>query len=878
MVMFAGAPIVADATAISSTAAGGNWSAGATWIGGVVPGANDSVTISDGATVTINTTALAKGVTVGTGSRTPATLIWDAAAARTLTVGGSVFISSNGAFQTPTSGSVTTHLLTLSGDLINDGVLDFQTKVAAGIGSLGSDITFNGATSNTFGGAGSRTNIQRMTVNKGSQANVLELNPANFLVASTNYPGPQMSFLTLTSGTFKISGTFIMAGQVFSTVNYNISENAGFWLNNPSFTVTAQNATVTVYGLLRISQGTFNVGTAAGNGLNAGSNNVLSGGTFIIEGGTLNVAGGFIAVVNAYTYTQTGGTVNSATAGVTGTGFYFVPLSFSSFTLSGGAINLVQATTDPGGLDYSVSAITLSITGGTLTAGTGATTPGSVFKLFGTTPSLVIDNTTNSKEADGSPGSNDTPLTIDGNLIINAGSTLAFPSFMRCNVIGSTLLNNGTLNGANVLLRFGGSVPQTLTGTGLFTTPLLRLEVDNTNGLTLDPGINQITVSQIFLLNGGTTHSEKLTLGNGGSSTAVVQIGSSTSVSQPGVFDVAPAYNIGTGGEKLYYFNITSPRTIGVELSPSRILTLLVIQGGNSQVILTGGNLTVSSSTTLNSTRFVTGSNVLIIPTGATVSANLGFVDGFLRQTFTAAALKHFDVGTAVGYLGMDINATGPFPATVTVNATGNPLPVYPGISLKRYWFVNAPANFGAGLTFLYQGADIGPQDYSKFVAARYDGSFTTFTGTASSNTVFINSVNSIYGAWTLLEPDTDFDGIRDSYEDAHAMNKIDAADAAQDFDGDGMTNLAEYLAATDPRDAASRLRVVSITRSGTNCVISFSAEAGRPYRLEFKNSLADLNWQLVSDLTPNISGTAQITDNSAGTTPRFYRIRLLLP
>lgn len=53
-------------------------------------------------------------------------------------------------------------------------------------------------------------------------------------------------------------------------------------------------------------------------------------------------------------------------------------------------------------------------------------------------------------------------------------------------------------------------------------------------------------------------------------------------------------------------------------------------------------------------------------------------------------------------------------------------------------------------------------------------------------------------------DPDDDNDGMPDDYETDKGFNPLDAADAALDADGDGLTNLEEFQAGTDPRDRLS--------------------------------------------------------------------------
>ena len=82
-----------------------------------------------------------------------------------------------------------------------------------------------------------------------------------------------------------------------------------------------------------------------------------------------------------------------------------------------------------------------------------------------------------------------------------------------------------------------------------------------------------IVTNRVNLFQGGFINSGQITLGNAGASTTVVQIGSTGLTTPGGNFDVSPVHNQGTGGQIMLYAFETAPRTTGVEINPTRILT-----------------------------------------------------------------------------------------------------------------------------------------------------------------------------------------------------------------------------------------------------------------------------------------------------------------
>ncbi|MGA0849966.1 MAG: hypothetical protein ACO3RX_08435, partial [Chthoniobacterales bacterium] len=122
--------------------------------------------------------------------------------------------------------------------------------------------------------------------------------------------------------------------------------------------------------------------------------------------------------------------------------------------------------------------------------------------------------------------------------------------------------------------------------------------------------------------------------------------------------------------------------------------------------------------------------------------------------------------------------------------------------------------------------------------------------------------------------PDSDADGMPDGFEVTHGFAPDDPQDAARDSDADGQVNLAESVAGTDPRNAASVLRVIStlFDREKNEVSIAWSSVPGRQYTLQYKASLGDQGWDDVGSHTAT-GDTSSLTVAGQGGTRGFYRV-----
>lgn len=132
---------------------------------------------------------------------------------------------------------------------------------------------------------------------------------------------------------------------------------------------------------------------------------------------------------------------------------------------------------------------------------------------------------------------------------------------------------------------------------------------------------------------------------------------------------------------------------------------------------------------------------------------------------------------------------------------------------------------------------------------------------------------------FSIVSVDSDHDGIPDAYESANGLNPNDPADAALDRDGDGMTNLEEFIAGTALNDPNSLLRILAIARTSNSAAVTFSSVQNKRYQIEASPDL--VTWTPISgDIFANgASTTYNDAQGGAGAASpfdrHFYRARV---
>jgi hypothetical protein len=163
--------------------------------------------------------------------------------------------------------------------------------------------------------------------------------------------------------------------------------------------------------------------------------------------------------------------------------------------------------------------------------------------------------------------------------------------------------------------------------------------------------------------------------------------------------------------------------------------------------------------------------------------------------------------------------------------------------------------------------------------------SFGPFKGDASwgmkqaenNDDVMVSLQNPTPGKPNESRTDSDWDGMPDDWELTHGFKPEFAGDASTDLDGDGLTNLQEYICGTHPGEKASRLEL-AVIRDNDQLELRFQAQPNRTYSIESRERLENDGWRTVRTLAPGASDGEVVLREliKRDQRARFFRLMVL--
>lgn len=164
-------------------------------------------------------------------------------------------------------------------------------------------------------------------------------------------------------------------------------------------------------------------------------------------------------------------------------------------------------------------------------------------------------------------------------------------------------------------------------------------------------------------------------------------------------------------------------------------------------------------------------------------------------------------------------------------------------------------------------------------------GVFNSGTRQFTGEIDFVRISNKALPAQHFVPMDHDGDGMASDWEADNGLDPYDDGSidpdngAAGDMDEDGICNLDEYRADTNPLSSQSALRIGKIVGAPAGVDITFQSKASRVYELQGRSLPKSSTWEAVTDEVTGIDGDLTISDIVASNqNSKMYRIGAFLP
>ena len=616
-----------------------SWNTGSNWSLNHVPTSSEDVVIPNVSTDPrySSSSSTVKSITVQNGGN----LLFERSSAYTLTVTGNVTVNSGGSFGVRTGGSSATSTLTVGGNFVNDGSVDFVDVSVI-------NLNFNSSSSQTISGSGSTMNLNAITL---TNASSFAVNRAINLASNWTNNGKTVSG----SGTVTLNGTSTIVGSTSTSF--------------PNLTVTGtvnQGINTSVSGNYSQTGGTYNQNTGAtAYSLTVTGNFSLSGSSVFNMQTTSNGLGA-TTTVNGATGTTISGTarLNMDDGGATASNVSI----FQTTNFSASSTGIIIDFGDEGNTKNNQFRISENCTK-TGTSGrfyTSATpvNGGLVFNGSGTpqTVSIVASSSTEYYN-----------VTVNANAVVQLTSSLTLGTASNP---ASSLIVNGTLDAqafSPAILGGNSGTFSLATGATLITGNVNGIVSGTTGTVSTSVGTRTFNAASNYIFDGvanqtanfGNTTLNNLTISNtAGSVTLNAAISAnSVTINSGGGSLTAGAFthlvagnwtnNGGTfiSGTSTINLNGTS-QTIG-GTSSSINFNNLSLSGGTksfSKPLVIGGNLSITSGALANLGSLTTHTaNTLTLGVIGTAAAKFGSTS----TSATAPVFKnntYFTAGTS-GYI-----------------------------------------------------------------------------------------------------------------------------------------------------------------------------------------------------------------------------------